>query len=117
MDQPIGLFQVRRLDSTFETAEWGFAIGSDFWNRGVFADAAALVLEFAFTMIGVRRLEARVAVANGRGNGALRKMGATCERVLEGSLVKDGERLDQALWTIHEHDWRRARQGHPAVVH
>ena len=115
-DQPIGLFQLRRLDATFETAEWGFALGSAFWSKGVYADAAEMVIEFAFGAVGARRLEARTAVANVRGGGALRKMGATREAILEGSLEKDGQRLDQALWTIRDLDWRRAHQAGPAVV-
>jgi len=109
-EQPIGLFQLRRLDASFETAEWGFALGSDFWSKGVYADAAAMVIEFAFAAVGAHRLEARTAVANGRGSGALRKMGATREAILEGSLEKDGQRLDQALWTIQDLDWRRAHR-------
>jgi RimJ/RimL family protein N-acetyltransferase len=116
MEQPIGLFQLHRLDASFETAEWGFALGSDFWSKGVYADAAEMVIAFAFDAVGVRRLEARTAVANGRGGGALRKMGATREAILEGSLEKDGQRLDQALWTIRDHDWHRGRHRSAAVV-
>lgn len=115
-DQPIGLFQLRRLDDTFQTAEWGFALGSNFWSKGVYADAAEMVIEFAFGDVGARRLEARTAVANGRGGGALRKMGATCEAILEGSLEKDGQHLDQALWTLHDLDWRRSHHAARAVV-
>jgi ribosomal-protein-alanine N-acetyltransferase len=117
MTQPVGIFQVKRLDSTFETAEWGFAIGSAFWRTGVYADAAALVLEFAFNVLGARRLEARAAVANDRGNGALLKMGATREGILRGALQKDGRSLDQGLWTILDRDWRRTRLVHSALVH
>ncbi len=106
---PVGLFQIRRLDERFEAAEWGFAIGSRFWGRGVYADAAVMVLEFAFDVIGVRRLEARAAVANGRATGALRKVGATRVGVLHGSLMKEGRSLDQELWAIRAEDWRRAR--------
>ena len=72
-DTAVGLFQVRQLDPTFGTAEWGFAMGSAFWGTGLFAQGAALVIDFAFDAIGVHRLEARSAVENGRGNGALRK--------------------------------------------
>ena len=39
----------------------------------------------------VNRLEARAVVQNGRGNGALRKLGAVQEGVLRGSLLKDGK--------------------------
>jgi len=116
MDQPVGLFQLRRLDDTFETAEWGFALAPEFWSKGVYADAAEMVIAFAFDAVGARRLEARTAVANLRGGGALRKMGATREAILEGSLEKDGQRLDQALWTIRDLDWHRSHQAATAVV-
>ena len=107
-DTAIGIFQVRDLHSGLETAEWGFAIGSLFWGTGVFEDAAKLVLEFAFDTLGVRRLEARAAVQNGRGNGALLKLGAVREAVLRQSFVKNGRHLDQVLFTILESDWREA---------
>src|SRR5262245_53324781 len=105
-DTAIGLFQVRQLEPGFGTAEWGFAIGSGYWGTGVFQEAAELVLEFAFETIGVHRLEARAAVLNGRGNGALRKLGAVQEGVLRKSFCKNGQYVDQALWTILADDWR-----------
>src|SRR5512134_3045389 len=58
MDTAIGIFQVRQLEPGFATAEWGFAIGSPFWGTGIFLDAAAQVVDFAFDCIGTRRLEA-----------------------------------------------------------
>ena len=70
--------------------------------------AAELVLTFAFDTIGIHRLEARAAVRNGRGNGALRKLGAVQEGVLRRSFLRDGEYLDQVLWAILESDWRGA---------
>jgi RimJ/RimL family protein N-acetyltransferase len=108
-DGAIGIFQVRSLDHGFENAEWGFAIGSDFWGRGVFQDGAELVLDFAFDTIGVRRLEARAAVRNGRGNGALRKLGAVQECRLRKSFQKNGEHLDQMLYAILDSDWHGSR--------
>jgi RimJ/RimL family protein N-acetyltransferase len=91
------------------TAEWGFAIGSPFWGTGIFADGARLVVDFTFETIKTHRLEARAAVANGRGNGALRKIGATQEGLLRKSFLRNGEYLDQVLWTILDDDWRRTR--------
>jgi len=108
-DTAVGLFQVRRLDPTFGTAEWGFAIGSAFWGTGLFAKGATLVVEFAFDVIGVYRLEARAAVKNGRGNGALRKIDAIQEGILRKSFLRGAEYLDQALWAISEQDWYRSK--------
>jgi [ribosomal protein S5]-alanine N-acetyltransferase len=110
----IGIFQLRALEPGFGTAEWGFALGSPYWGRGIFADGATEVLAFAFEIIGVQRLEARSSVENLRGNGALRKMGAVCEGTLRQSFLKDGRRHDQHLWTLLESDWW-TRGVHPSV--
>jgi ribosomal-protein-alanine N-acetyltransferase len=105
-DTAIGIFQVRSLEPAFGTAEWGFALASEFWGTGIFADGAKLIVDFAFEVLGVHRLEARAALKNGRGNGALRKLGAVQEGVLRRSFQRNGEYLDQALWTILQDEWR-----------
>ena len=113
-DTAIGIFQVRQHDANFATAEWGFVLGSPFWGTGVFKESADLVTEFVFDTLGVHRLEARAAVLNGRGNGALLKMGAVQECVLRKSFVRNGQSLDQVLYAILEDDWRAMRSPAPA---
>jgi ribosomal-protein-alanine N-acetyltransferase len=108
-DTAIGIFQVRETEPGFGTAEWGFAIGSPFWGTGVFQEGAELVLGFVFDTLGVHRLEARAAVVNGRGNGALLKVGAVQEGVLRKSFLRNGQYLDQVLYAIVEDDWRASR--------
>jgi RimJ/RimL family protein N-acetyltransferase len=108
-DTAIGIFQVRSLEPAFGTAEWGFALSSEFWGAGFFVEGANLVINFAFDVLGVHRLEARAAVKNGRGNGALRKLGAVQEGVLRRSFLRNGEYLDQALWTILQDEWIQAK--------
>ena len=109
MDTAVGIFQLKSLDSGFTNAEWGFALGSSFWGTGIFAEGARLVVDFAFDVIGINRLEARAAVANGRGNGALRKIGAVQEGVLRRSFIRNGVHHDQVLWGILADDWRWQR--------
>jgi [ribosomal protein S5]-alanine N-acetyltransferase len=118
MSQPIGVFQLRQVEGGFTTAEWGFALGSAFWGAGYFADAARMVVDFAVDTVGVCRLEARSAVDNRRGNGALRKLGAVQEGVLRRAFRKDDRVLDAALWTILSDEWRQLRGlWHSAIVH
>ncbi len=104
-DTAIGIFQVRELEPGFGNAEWGFAIGSEYWGSGAFIDGAEQVVKFAFETVGVHRLEARASVKNGRGNGALRKIGAVQEGVLRRSFLRNGEYHDQVLWSILDEDW------------
>ena len=111
LGSPVGVFQLRSLEAAFVTAEWGFALGSPFWGSGLFASAARLVLDFAFGTLGVRRLEARACAENRRGNGALRKLGATPEGVLRRSFLWHGKYHDQVLWSILDSDWTGAAPG------
>jgi ribosomal-protein-alanine N-acetyltransferase len=113
----VGLFQLRSLDASFANAEWGFALGSAYWGTGLFAGGATQVLNFAFETVGVIRLEARAVVVNGRGNGALRKIGAVQEGVLRRSFVRRGQHYDQVMWSMLAEDWHRRRSLHRVRVH
>jgi ribosomal-protein-alanine N-acetyltransferase len=105
MTAAVGIIQVRSLEKGFGTAEWGFALGSPFWGNGMFVEGAQMVLDFAFEDIGVHRMEARCAVHNGRGNGALHKLGSVREVRLRKSFLKDGIHYDQFLSVILDTDW------------
>ncbi len=115
-DIAVGIFQVRQIEHGFATAEWGFAIGSAYWGTGLFVEGARMVLDFSFTQIGAHRLEARAAIRNGRGNGALRKIGAVCEGVLRKSFLKNGEYLDQNIWSVLAQDWAVQRRERRVTV-
>ena len=118
LDHAVGIFQLRSIEPGFGSSEWGFALGSPYWGTGLFAEGAGLVLNFAVDVVGVQRLEARAAVANGRGNGALRKIGAVQEGILRRSFLRNGRYHDQVLWSVLAEDWRLQRIGQqPAVVH
>ena len=54
---------------------------------------------------------------NGRGNGALRKLGAVQEGILRRSFLCNGQYLDQALWSILEDDWRRVKETRRPTIH
>jgi len=113
METAVGLVHIRRLDQEFRTGELGFALGSAFWGTGLFAECAELLVDFAFDVVEVTRLEARVALPNGRGHSAMRKLGAVQEAVLRRSFVARGQCLDQALWSIVDtdrQDWKRLQR-------
>lgn len=110
LETPVGLFQIRQRDGAFNVAEWGFILAHGFWGTGVFPEAARLVLKFAFDTLGVHRLEARAAVPNRRGQGALSKIGAFHEVRLRGSFTRGGVRYDQVMWAILADEWREGQR-------
>ena len=113
-DCAVGIIQVRAIQPDLGNAEWGFALGCAFWGTGVFHPCATAVVNFAIETLGIRRLEARAAAANARGNGALSKLGASPEGVLQSSFMKNGRYHDQLLWAILESEWREDRDAEAA---
>jgi ribosomal-protein-alanine N-acetyltransferase len=109
-DMPIGLVHVRALGPGFGTADWGVAIASEFWGSGIFSEAAEVILDFAFGVLHIHRLEARAAVCNARGNGAMKKLGAEREGVLRHAFFRNGDYLDQVVWSILREDWQQRQQ-------
>jgi RimJ/RimL family protein N-acetyltransferase len=101
----VGLVQVRQLDPMFEAAEWECTIAPSSRGSGIFLEAARLVGSFTFGSVGAHRLEARVLLQNGRANGALRKLGAVQEGILRRSARRNGEYVDQVLWSMLKEDW------------
>jgi RimJ/RimL family protein N-acetyltransferase len=101
----VGLIQVRQLDPSFEAAEWECTLLPSSRGTGAFVEAARLAGSFAFGTLNTHRLEARVLLQSGRGNGALRKLGAVQEGVLRRSVRYAGEYFDQVLWSMLKEDW------------
>lgn len=109
LDHAVGILQLKALTSDFAIAEWGFAVGAAYWGTGLFVESATLTVDFAVGLVGVRRLEARAVTLNGRGNGALAKLGAVREATLRQSFTNGSRVFDQFLWSILAAEWRASR--------
>jgi [ribosomal protein S5]-alanine N-acetyltransferase len=110
--EPVGLIQVRQLEAGFGGAEWGFAVAEDHWGTGFFMEAARATVDFAFRELRIHRLEARVSVQNHRGNGVMRKLGASHDGVLRQSFANAILQTDQVLWALSADEWLAAHP-HP----
>ena len=113
----VGRFQIKVVDAAQGVADWGFVLGQAYWGTGLFLKGARCVVNYAFTHMGLRRLDARSVLQNGRGNGALRKVGAVRVGVLRQSFEKGNQRFDQALWIIERDLWWAALGDWSATVH
>jgi ribosomal-protein-alanine N-acetyltransferase len=105
MTAAVGILQVR-LEPTLSDAEWGFVLSTHFWSTGVFADAANVLVDFAFTAMRVERLEARIALRNSRAHAAVQKLGARFESTIAESSPQGIPRDPESVWILRQHDWR-----------
>jgi RimJ/RimL family protein N-acetyltransferase len=107
-----GVFELRQLQPGFLRGELGFVMASRLWGRGLFPEGARLVLDFAFRVVKVHRIEARSAVDNARGNAALQKLGASREGRLRDAFWREDHYVDQYLWSVLDSDWWRDNPQH-----
>jgi len=105
-DQPglIGLIQFLSSRDRTKTVpitepwEWGFALGSRHWGQGLFHEAGALALRFAFETARLNSVEAWVIAENHRADRALGKLGGTrAER--PDTAAPDGRHGNFIVWT------------------
>lgn len=116
MNAAVGILQVR-LDPTLSGAEWGFVLSTHFWSTGVFSDAANALVEFAFTRMGVERLEARIALRNRRAHAAVQKLGARFETTRAVASPQGIPRDPESVWSLREPDWRNRVSDSRLPVH
>lgn len=106
MTAAVGILQIRGLRSSTSDAEWGFVLSAHFWSTGVFFDAANVLLDFVFSAMHVKRLEARTALRNRRAQAALQKIGAVFESTVAVPSPTGFTRDPESVWILQEHDWR-----------
>jgi RimJ/RimL family protein N-acetyltransferase len=105
-DEPTGIICLRHIDPAMRTAQVGTWLARDRWGSGSNAEAKELLLDFAFDRLRLHRVEARIAVGNGRSMRAFERLGATREGLLRESFYKNGKYHDQHLYVILEQEWR-----------
>jgi RimJ/RimL family protein N-acetyltransferase len=109
-DRAIGVTGLRHIDQPMRTAQIGTWLGRPFWGTGANVEAKQLLLDFSFGLLGLHRIEARIAVTNQRSRRAFERLGGTREGVLKESFFKDGVYHDQDLYVVLEPEWVRRRR-------
>lgn len=92
-------------------AEIGYWIGRPFRRQGYAAEAVNALRGFAFARLGLHRLEARVFPGNAGSIGVLRSTGFRREGRLRESIVKNGVRRDELVYSTLAGDGRSSGRG------
>jgi len=108
--RPVGVIQCWPIELDFSTAEWGFVLDDAYWGTGLFTRAADAFLAFAFTSLGVYRLEARAMSVNVRGNRVLRRLGSAREGTLHRCFRYHHRLADHVMWALFADTWAARRR-------
>ena len=106
--QCIGSISVVRFSDRNESAELGYCMGYDYWNRGLMTEAAKAVIAFLFDEVGFHRVMISHAVRNPASGRVAQKCGLTYEGTArEARKSRDGDYLDIASYSVLRHEWQR----------
>lgn len=111
-DRVVGTCTLWRLSGEHRRAEVGFALASSVWRRGYLAEALPALLAFAFTELGLERIEADTDPRNARSIHVLEREGFQREGYLRERYHVAGEVQDTALYGLLKREWRGG--AHPA---
>ena len=106
----IGTISVVRQSDRNESAELGYDLGCNYWNKGLMTEAAKAVIRFLFEEVGCHRVVIRHAVKNPASGRVAQKCGLTYEGThRETFKSRDGEFLDIAEYAILKTDGTAAQ--------
>lgn len=103
----IGTIGFMSYSEDHNSAEVGYSLSRDYWNRGLMSEALEACLRYAFDEMGLHRVEAQHEVDNPASGRVMEKCGMQREGILRGRLYNKGRYVDVCLYAILEEDWRR----------
>ncbi len=108
--QSIGTVTINRVHRIHKTAETGLMIGrKECWRQGYALEAWRLVLDYAFTVLGVRKMIAGAVAENHASIATLEKLGFEHEGRFRREFVVDGVCHDVVRLGLQREEWAKAR--------
>jgi RimJ/RimL family protein N-acetyltransferase len=109
----IGQIDLFSINWRLRSAEMGMVIGSEKnRGRGVGVEAISLILEYAFTILGLNRVELEVAAENTRAKRCYQKAGFLLEGVKRKAFMVDGQYTDLVLMSVLAGEWFEKQNSH-----
>ncbi|MBQ6382832.1 MAG: GNAT family N-acetyltransferase [Clostridia bacterium] len=90
------------------SAEVGYSLSRQYWNRGYATEALSAVLRSAFSVLPLNRIEAQRDLRNPASGRVMEKCGMHQEGTLRSRIYNKGEFIDVVLCAILRSDWENA---------
>lgn len=105
------------LHAVHRMADTGIMIGrKEFWGKGYGFEAWRLVIDYAFSRLGVHKLIAGAVVGNAASIATLRKLGFQQEDLLRQKFLMDGQYRDVIRFGLLREEFERACMSRPLKV-
>ena len=105
-DRHIGNCGLHRISWIDRFAELGIAIGEpEYWGKGYGTEAAGLLLDYAFRVLNLNRVELHVFATNERAIRSYRKLGFQEEGRLRKRRYVRGTYVDEIVMSVLREEW------------
>ncbi|MWV56238.1 GNAT family N-acetyltransferase [Streptococcus zhangguiae] len=92
----------RRADDVFEI---GYLLHPDFWGKGYMPEAVAALIEVAFTLLHLHKVEIRCYSSNQQSKRVAEKLGFTFEATIRDYKDLEGNRVDELVYGLLRTEW------------
>ncbi|MDR2130242.1 MAG: GNAT family N-acetyltransferase [Odoribacteraceae bacterium] len=100
-----GIGLILQTDVERISAEMGYWLGENYWNRGIMTEAIKEMVDFAFTNFSLLKIYARVFDFNIASHKVLQKAGFEREAVLKQAAIKNGKIMDEHYYSLLKSQW------------
>ncbi|NQX44193.1 GNAT family N-acetyltransferase [Paenibacillus tritici] len=103
----VGTTRLMHLDCRHRNAEIGCTwISPEYWRTAVNTESKLLLLQYAFEVLGLIRVDFSIVSDNLRSQRAIERIGAALEGVLrKHRITADGTVMDNVLYSIIDEEW------------
>ena len=98
----IGVF--RQVNIHRQTAELGYYLAEEYWDKGIMTEAVKQVCEYVFGKSDIIRIYAEPFAYNVASCRVLEKAGFQCEGILRKNAVKNGKIVDMKMYSLLRKD-------------
>lgn len=100
IDEPIGSISVVAMNEKTNSVHIGYAIGSNWWNKGIVSEAFSAIITFMFEEIKVNRVESRHDPKNPASGKVMIKCGLKYEGTLRQSDISNQGIVDVSYYGL-----------------
>ncbi len=90
-------------------AGMGYSIAREHWGKGLVAEAARAIIDWAFPAFELEKIVSRADARNQRSWRVMEKLGMTRESVLHGSRAACDGPADQVVYRLLREEWEARR--------
>ena len=105
--QIIGTIGFMWIQQDNASAEVGYSLSHDYWNRGIMTEALGAVIQYGFDELHLNRIEAQHEVTTPASGAVMRKCHMQKEGTLRSRLFNKGHYVDVDLYAILRKDYNR----------